>query len=168
MRELSEIQLPSEHGYVQLESGVLWFTLAASMDSREQGLPVTPLDDKIELPLPLKVQMTVHGSLVLRLYIALVYMREGVLSDLIRESKDAGGQCSACVNKLLKSEYVRNIRNALAHGSFSSSIAGIVFCDRNVRRVATPGFLSWLCQWLMIIQLQALASLAQNPHVDYK
>ena len=165
LRELCGIPLPPGYGVEQLSSGVFWFALAASLDSREQGLPVTPLDKAINLPLSLKVQMTVHGSLVLRLYIALVYMREGVLADLISESSKAGGQCSARVRKLLNSNYVRRIRNALSHGSFSPCVAGIVFRDDHGAVVATPGFLNWLCTWLMLIQLQALAAGTRIPHV---
>ena len=165
LRELSSIPLPSEHGFDQLLGGVLWFVLAASLDSRKQGLPVTPLDDIFDIPLPIKVRMAVHGSLVLRLYIALVYMREGVLSDWISESSRAGGQCSARVRKLLNSEYIRRIRNALSHGSFSPCSAGIVFRDDHGALVATPGFLNWLSTWLMLIQLQALAAGIRGPHV---
>jgi len=165
LRELSGIPLPPGHGVEQLSSGVFWFALAASLDSRERGLPVTPLDETTNLPLSLKLQMTVHGSLVLRLYVALVYMREGVLADLISESFRAGGQCSARVRKLLNSDYVRRIRNALSHGSFSSCLAGIVFRDDHGALVATPGFLNWLCTWLMCIQLQALAAGTRRPHV---
>jgi hypothetical protein len=164
LRELCGIPV-SENGFEQLSSGVFWFALASSLDSRQEGLPVTPLDEIVRLPLPLKIQMTVHGSLVLRLYIALVYIWGGVLRDLIGESSKAGGQCSAQVNRLLKSDYVRRIRNALSHGSFSASIAGLVFRDDHGVIVATPGFLNWLCTWLTLIQLQALAASARKPHV---
>ena len=59
-------------------SGVLWFSLASSLDQRRSGLPTTPLDEHFEVPLAVKVRHTIEGSLVLRLYVALVYMREGV------------------------------------------------------------------------------------------
>jgi hypothetical protein len=163
LQELCGIPLPSGYGIEQLSSGVFWFALAGSLDAREGGLAATSLDEAIDLPFPLKVQMTVHGSLVLRLYVALVYMREGILADLISESSRAGGQCSARVRKLLNCDYVRRIRNALSHGSFSPCVAGIVFRDDHGAIVATPGFLNWLCTWLMLIQLQALAAGARRP-----
>lgn len=165
LKELVGVPLPTKDGVQQLSSGVFWFALAASLDARERGLPVTPLDRTLNLPLPMKIQMTVHGSLVLRLYVALVYMREGVLNDMINVSARACGRCSARVRKLLNSDYVRRIRNALSHGSFSACIAGIVFRDDDGVIVATPGFLNWLCTWLMLIQLQALAAGAREPHV---
>lgn len=163
LRELCGIPVP-QNGFEQLSSGVFWFALASSLDSRQEGLPVTPLDEIVRLPVPIKIQMTIHGSLVLRLYVALVYMREGVLNDLIRESAKAGGQCSAQVSKLLNSDYVRRVRNALSHGSFSAGMAGLVFRDDHGVIVATPGFLNWLCTWLALIQLQALAASARAPH----
>lgn len=165
LQELLGIPLPSEHALEQLSSRVFWFALASSLDSRREGLPVTPLDERVALPLYLKVRMTVHGSLVLRLYIALVYMREEVLNDLITESARAGGRCSARVRQLLNSDYVRRVRNALSHGSFSACLAGIVFRDDAGAIVATPGFLTWLCTLLMLIQLQALAASSRKPDV---
>lgn len=160
LRELCGVPLPAGQGIEQLSSGVFWFALASSLDHRENGFPATPLDGKLDLPLPIQVQMTVQGSLVLRLYIALVYMREGVLSDLIATSSRAGGQCSTRVKKLLNLDFVRRVRNALSHGSFSPCIAGIVFRHDRGALLATPGFLNWLCTWLMLIQLQALTAYA--------
>jgi hypothetical protein len=90
LAELLAVPLPSEQGMQQLSSGVFWFALASSLDWRKDGVPLLPFHAGIDLPLPLMVQMTVHASLVLRLYVALVYMREGVLNDLIAESARAG------------------------------------------------------------------------------
>jgi hypothetical protein len=163
LRELSGIPIP-QNGNEQLSSGVFWFALAGSLDSRQDGLPLAPFDGIVQLPMPVKIQMSIHGSLVFRLYLALVYMREGVLSDLIGISAKGGGRCSARVKKLLNSDYVRHIRNALSHGTFSACIAGLVFRDNGFAIVATPGFLNWLCTWLMLIQLQALAAGAKAPH----
>lgn len=161
--ELSGLRL-SKEDFDQLSSGVLWFSLASSLDQRQEGLPQTPFDKAIQLPLPARIQMTIQGSLVFRLFVALVYMREGALNDLICASARGGGACSARVKKLLNSDYVRRIRNSLAHGSFSSTIAGLVFRDDHGEIVATPGFLNWLCTWLTLIQLQALAASAKAPH----
>jgi len=164
VRELSGIPgVP--YDLEQLSSGVLWFAMAASLDPRERDLPVTPLDGRTDLPLALKVRFAVEGSLVLRLYVALVYMREGVLADLIHNSATAGGECSAQVRRLLNSDYVRRIRNALSHGTFSACIAGIAFRDEHGTVVATPGFLGWLCTSLTLIQLKALVASAARLHV---
>ena len=162
LRELAAVAGASERDFEQLSSGVFWFALAASLDRRENGLPATPFDEQLDLPLPLRVRLTVCGSLVLRLYVALVYMREGVLRDLIRDGCRAGSPCCGRVNKLLDCDYVRRIRNALSHGSFSACVAGIVFRDDRGVVVGTPRFLSWLATWLMLIQLQALSALSRR------
>lgn len=157
LNELSTIQT-SNRDFEELSNGIFWFALASSLDSREKGVPTTPFDDQIHLTLPEKIKMTVHGSLVLRLYLSLVYMREGVMTDLIRQGAKECKPCCGRIRKLLNCDYVRRIRNALSHGSFSSSIAGIIFRDDNGAVLATPGFLNLLCYWLMLIQLQVLAA----------
>jgi len=160
LRELSTIPV-SDRDFEELSSGVFWFALAGSLDRRETGVPTTPFDKQIQLPLPVKIRMTVQGSLVLRLYLSLVYMREGVMVNLITQGAQAGKPCCGRVLKLLNCDYVRRIRNALSHGSFSSSIAGITFRDKG-GIPSTPDFLNWLCTWLMLIQLQVLVAGAKD------
>ena len=165
MRELSSVASHSDKEFDEMLSGVLWFSLASSLDQRRDGLPTTPFDAHFKIPFPIKARLTVEGSLVLRLYVALVYMREGVLSSRIAHGARSGNPCCGRVSKLLNSDYVRRIRNALSHGSFSSCVAGIVFRDDNGLVVATPGFLGWLCTWLMLIQLQALSAVSRGNNV---
>ncbi len=157
LRELSNVHVCSRD-FEELSSGVFWFALASSLDRRENGLPTTPFDNQIDLDVPVKVRMTIQGSLVLRLYVSLVYMREGVMTDLIAKGAKAGKPCCGRVRKLLYCDYVRRIRNALSHGSFSSTVAGISFRGDSGVILATPGFLNWLCTCLMLVQLHALAA----------
>jgi hypothetical protein len=167
LRELSSVTTRSDGEFDSMLSGVIWFSMAASLDQRKAGLPVNPFDEQFHIPLALKVRATVEGSLVLRLYLALVYMREGVLSMSIAHGARSGLPCCGRVIKLLNSDYVRRIRNALSHGTFSSCAAGIAFRDDNGTIVATPGFMSWLCQWLMLVQLQGLAAVGrQSDNAD--
>jgi hypothetical protein len=162
MREMSSVASHSDREFDQMLSGVLWFSLANSLDQRRDGLPITPFDDQFEIPLPIKARLAVEGSLVLQLYVSLVYMREGVLNSRIAHGSRSGKPCCGRVSKLLNSDYLRRIRNALSHGSFSSCVAGIAFRDDNGVVVATPDFLRWLCTWLMLIQLQALSAVAKK------
>jgi hypothetical protein len=166
LREISSVPPPSNAEFEQLSNGILWFSLAASLDRRVGGMPKLPPEfEALNLHFSLKVNMAVVGSVVLRLYVALVYMREGALNDLIMQGARAHKPCCAQVQKLLNSDYVRRIRNALSHGSFSSSIAGLAFQDDHGILVGTPGFLSWLCTWLNLIQLQALAASSRHERV---
>ncbi|MCK5173002.1 MAG: hypothetical protein KAR47_06395 [Planctomycetes bacterium] len=162
LQELSELSPIQDCEFDQLHNGVQWFSLAASLDQRHNGLPVTPFDNDVELSLPEKIQMAVAGSLVFRLYIALCYMREGVLYNMISQGAHDCKPCCSQVKKLLNSDYIRHLRNALSHSSFSSCIVGLVFRDEDYTIVATSGFLEWLCTWLMLIQLQSLAAVAND------
>ena len=166
LREISSVPPPSNAEFEELSNGVLWFSLAASLDRRVGGMPkLAPEFEALNLHFSMKVNMTVVGSLVLRLYLALVYMREGALNDLIRRGVRAHKPCCAQVQKLLNADYVRRIRNPLSHGTFSSSIAGLAFQDDHGILVATPGFLSSFCIWLNLIQLQALAACSRREKV---
>jgi len=166
MRELSNVGSSSDQEFDELLSGVLWFSLASSLDQRRDGLPTTPFDEHFNIPFPMKARLAVEGSLVLRLYVALVYIQQGMLKELVANGARSGKPCCGQVHKLLKSDYLRLIRNALAHGSFSSCVAGIVFRDANRVVVATPGFLIWLSNWLMVIQLQALSAVSHIKNAD--
>src|SRR5271166_4474715 len=83
----------------------------------------------LDLPLKVRFEMTVFGSLVLRLYITLVFIREGDLATLAAEAARARKPVSGGLQKLLRSDFVRHIRNSLAHGTFEQVIVGISFAD---------------------------------------
>ncbi|MEW6555065.1 MAG: hypothetical protein AB1384_12360 [Actinomycetota bacterium] len=162
LREFSGIAI-SHRDFQQLLGGVLWFNLAKGIDRRDaSGMPTTPFEDALEMPNSVKFTMIVEGSLVLRLYVALVFMREGILNELIKQGIDSGSHCCGQIRALLNSDYVRHIRNALSHGTFSAGIAGLVFIDKKYMVVATPGFLEYLGDCLMMIQLHALTACAMN------
>jgi hypothetical protein len=164
LQEMSNSVSLSNQEFDELSNGVAWFSLAASLDKRQDGLPLIPFDNQLALPFPLKISMVIQGSLVLRLYIALVYLRGGVMSNAINRAARTGNPCSLRVKKLLNSDYVRHLRNALSHGSFSACIAGIAFRDEDSKNkeviIATPQFMDWLCLWLMLIPLQILTAVS--------
>jgi hypothetical protein len=159
LREVSTLNWNSADQFEQLSNGVFWFSLASCLDQRTDGEPVLPPAlAHLRLPLPIQIRLTIVGSLVLRLYIALVYMREGALASIIDEGARLQKPCCGKVKKLLSCDYLRRMRNALSHGSFSQSFAGLVFADSNGAVLATPGFLKWLSTWINLIQLQALTA----------
>ena len=166
LREISALPSLSADSFDRLSNGVFWFSLAASLDTRDSvGFPNLPSGlQSLNLRVAIKTRLTIAGSLVLRLYVALVYMREGALTELIDNGALLRQPCCVKVRKLLNGDYLRRIRNALSHGSFSQGIAGIVFEDKDGAVTATPGFLNWLCTWICLIQLQALAGSVKGPH----
>jgi hypothetical protein len=141
-----------------LQVGQALFIMADSLNQRQDGLPsITPFDG-LDVPAYFKIGLVIQGSLILRLYVALVYMREGIMNDLINKTSRAGNPCAGRAMKLLNSDYVRHIRNSLSHGTFSTSIAGIVFRDEDVVIFATPRFMNWLCAILNLIHVRVLSA----------
>lgn len=160
LRELTECGPLSNDVFEHLVSGVLWSSLVSSLDRRDhEGLPVTPFPDAtLPLPLPVRIRLTIHGSLVLRLYLALVYIREGDLRTVLEAAARARKPIAGRLLKLLRCDFVRHVRNSLAHGTVRPTIAGLRFDDEGTRVVATPGFLSHVATCLCMAQLQAASA----------
>lgn len=160
LRELSEGSCLTNAQFDRLTAGSLWHSVMGSLDERDAaGLPISPPPfSELEIPLKVRFQMTVFGSLVLRLYIALVFIREGDLATLAAEAARARKPVSGSLQKLLRSDFVRHIRNSLAHGTFEQVIVGIRFADETTIIIATPGFLNHLTTCLSLAQLQAAAA----------
>lgn len=156
INDLSGI-IRTERDVEELSNGVLWLTLAVDLGKRNDHQDNESESVGIDNLYLIKRMQTVQGSLVFQLYIALVYMREGVLTSLIAQGIRNGSHICTKIRKLLNTDYVRRIRNALSHGTFSPCAAGLVFRDVKGTIVGTPGFLGWLCMWLMLIQFQAAA-----------
>lgn len=162
LRELTECGPIAEEQFEHLVSGVLWFSLVTTLDQGDEDRLPTSTFRGLDLPLPVRIRMTIHGSLVLRLYLALVYIREGDLRSVVeaaaRERKPVAGR----LLKLLSCDFVRHIRNSLAHGTFRPTIAGLRFVDEGTTIVATPGFLSHLATWLCMAELHAASAAAHE------
>ena len=154
---LNSVSLSKQELY-DLQVGQALFIMADSLNQRQDGLPsITPFDG-VDIPIPFKIGLVIQGSLILRLYVALVYMREGIVNDLINKTSRAGNPCAKRSMKLLNSDSVRHIRNSLSHGTFSTAIAGIAFRDENVVVFAIPGFMNWLCALLNLIHVRVLSA----------
>jgi hypothetical protein len=162
LRELTECGPLAEESFEHLFSGVLWFSLVSSLDRRDHDrLPVSPFPE-LDLPLPVRIRLTVHGSLVLRLYLALVYIREGDLRSVVEAAARARKPVAGRLLKLLRCDFLRNVRNSLAHGTFRPTIAGLCFVDEGTTVVATPEFLSHVATWLCMAELQAASAAARS------
>ena len=162
LRELTECGPLPEEQFEHLVSGVLWFSLVSSLDRRDHDrLPVSPFAG-VDLPLHVRIRLTVHGSLVLRLYLALVYIREGDLRSVLEAAARVRKPVASRLLKLLRCDFVRHIRNSLAHGTVRPTIAGLRFLDEGATIVATPAFLNHLATWLCMAELQAASAAARS------
>ncbi len=81
LRELSESAEVTAAQLERLACGSLWHSMLAAIDVRGvDGQPVPlPAFASLDLPPQVQFQATVFGSLILRLYVALVFIREGEL-----------------------------------------------------------------------------------------
>lgn len=160
LEELSAGSPLTSAQFDRLTAGSLWYSLVSSLDKRDlAGLPVPPPQfSGLEMPFEARFKMTIFGSLVLKLYITLVFIREGDLTTLAAEAARARKPVSGRLLKLLRSDFVRHLRNSLAHGAFEQVIVGIRFSDEDTIITATPGFLDHLATCLSLAQLQAAAA----------
>lgn len=169
LAELSEGPRLTNAQFERLTAGSLWYSLVSSLDQRGPGgVAVSPPPfSGLEMPFKARFQMTVFGSLVLKLYIALVFIREGDLATLAAEAARVRKPVSGRLQKLLRSDFVRHIRNSLAHGTFEQAIVGIRFSDGDKTITATPGFLGHLGICLSVAQLQAAAAgIRRGPFIS--
>lgn len=148
--ELQNLNLQSEVDMEHLTNGIFWFTLALQLHP-DAGAKPDDLSLPAQIPEPFRRSLQIQGALVFKLYIGLVYMREGALREILATGSATRMPTLTLCNKLLNCDYVRHLRNALSHADFSPCIAGIVFRDNGYLCIASPGFLDWLCIWLFIL-----------------
>jgi hypothetical protein len=161
LHELQNLNLQSEVDMEHLANGVFWFTLASQLHADAGEKP----DDLIlpaQIPEPFRRSLQIQGALVFKLYIGLVYMREGALRDILAAGSVARMRTLILCNRLLNCDYVRHLRNALSHADFSPCMAGIVFRDNGYLCIASPGFLDWLCIWLFTLYHSCLCVLGKD------
>lgn len=146
-RVLTEININKNH----LTNGIFWYTLASSLDPSGNKQSHAGLLLPKEIPLPFRHMLQLQGSLIFRLYISLVYMKEGVIQDVLQQGNASKLPTVILCRQLLNCDYIRHLRNALSHADFDTNVGGIVFRDNEVWYGATPGFLDWLCIWVFTI-----------------
>lgn len=145
---LTEINIKENH----LTNGIFWYTLASSLDPSSKQSHAKPLLLlPKEIPLPFRHVLQLQGSLIFRLYISLVYMKESVIQEILQQGNSAKLPTLILCRQLLNCDYIRHLRNALSHADFDINVGGIVFHDKEVWYGATPGFLDWLCTWVFTI-----------------
>lgn len=160
--DLSDIIANTNFDMDYLSNGIIWFTQASLLDPRRPDSPSDLLKLDLDVPHYWKVYQQVLSSLVFRLYIALVYMREGSIDMILKAGVEAQKESIARCRKLFNSDYVRHLRNALSHGHFYPTVAGLYFRDGDFETVATPGFLDKLCLWIFLIHHQCITVFAKH------
>ena len=91
----------------------------------------------------------VTGSTILRLYVALVYLR----GDWVRQgiSHTLWTRHLHCFAVPIVNEVIRHLRNSLAHGHITPTCAGLHIKDRDFEAVLTPSMLNKICTWIFLL-----------------
>jgi len=144
---LTEIDINENY----LTNGIFWYTLASSLDPSGSKQSHAELLLPKEIPLPFRHMLQLQGSLIFRLFISLVYMKESIIQDILQQGNSSKLPTLILCRQLLNCEYIRHLRNALSHADFDTNVGGIVFRDNEVWYGATPAFLDWLCIWVFTI-----------------
>lgn len=149
---------PDDSEFMKLVNGNFWYYLGSGVEQLpENMIKVFPFN------ILQKQLLLVQGSLVFRLYISLVYMKESPVLNILEEASRRNMPISEECNKLLRCDYLRHLRNSLAHASFMPTIAGIYFEDRNgFKTISTPGFLNLLLSWILVINTCCLTVISKH------
>lgn len=146
-----------------LTNGIFWYYLASALDPKMEKQLNYEIPFPGNLPVPTSQLLKIQGSLLFRLYISLVYMKEGPLLKILKETSKNRKPISQLALKLIKCDYVRHIRNAISHSTFESTSFGVLFRDEDkFEVVATPEFLNKLATWVYLINYQCLTVIAKK------
>lgn len=109
------------------------------------------------VPKTLLIRQSLYASIIFQLYLSLIYNRE-ILIRIIKKDirKDHQQESINNLKGLLNCDYIRHMRNSLAHGSFELFFGGICFYDREKAITATYSMLERLASWLNLITLQCM------------
>ena len=147
----------------RLTNGIFWHYLASVLNPKVSREMEVNIPFPGELPEMKQELLKVQGSLIFRMYMALVYMKEGPTIKILNQAAKSRKSISQKAKKLIQCDYVRHLRNALAHSTFESTTFGIYFNDFDkFETVASPEFLNSLTTWIMLINLQC------SNVIDYK
>jgi hypothetical protein len=150
--------------------GILWYAQACDADPRDgrQARHFSPLKSAVGAgasPLwALGEQVT--GAAILRLYIALVYLRGDWVRQAIGRAQLDAAPSLLRYARLLAHEVVRHLRNALSHGHFGPTCAGLHVRDRDFEVVLTPGMLDKICTWIFILHYSIFMVYARREGIS--
>ena len=136
-------------------NGIFWQYLALALDPKVEKQLNYEIPFPSNLSLNNKDLLKTQGSLIFRLYISLVYMKEGPLLKILTETSKNRKPISGLALRFIRCDYVRHLRNAISHSTFESTSFGILFKDEDkFEAVTTPEFLNKLATCIFLINFQ--------------
>ncbi len=151
-----------------VSQGILWYTQAANADPRD-GKPGRRFFRKaVESGiLPLKaLSNQVTGATILRLYVALVYLRGDWFRQSLGKTIIDSAPSLFRYARLLNHDIVRHLRNSLAHGHIVLTCVGLRIKDRDFEVVLTPDILNLICMAIWLLHCSILTVYAIRNEIE--
>ena len=148
--------------------GIMWYAQAAIADPRDgesaRRFFQKAVEDGCSPATVLSNQVT--GATILRLYVALVYLRGDWFRQAVGRATLDSAPSLLRYARLLNHEVVRHLRNSLAHGHITPACAGLRIKDREFEAVLSPGILNKICTGIWILHRSILTVYAKRDGVE--
>ncbi len=134
-------------------NGVIWYAQAAIADPRDGESAQRWFLDLVKEGLPPLAVLSnqVTGATILRLYVALVYLRGDWFRQAVGRATLDSAPSLLRYATLLNHVIVKHLRYSLAHGHISPMVAGLHIKDRAFEIVLSPDLLNMICHGIWIL-----------------
>jgi len=148
--------------------GIMWYAQAAIADPRDGETARKFYQSAVESGCSPSTVLSnqVTGATILRLYVALVYLRGDWIRQAVGRATLDSAPSLLRYARLLNHETIRHLRNSLAHGHISPTCAGLRIKDRDFEAVLTPGMLNKICTGIWILHRSILTVYAKRDGIE--
>jgi hypothetical protein len=147
--------------------GVMWYAQAAIADPRDGEKArhsfQKAVDSGFSPAFVLSKQVT--GATILRLYVALVYLRGDWIRQCIGRATLDSAPSLLRYARLLSHKIVKHLRNSLALGHIALNCTGLHLKDRDFEVVLTPGMLNKICTGIWLLHRSILTVYARREGI---
>jgi hypothetical protein len=148
--------------------GIMWYAQAAVADPRDGKSARRMFQSAVKSGCSpatfLSYQVT--GATILRLYVALVYLRGDWIRQAVGRATLDSAPSLLRYARLLNHEVVRHLRNSLAHGNITPTCAGLRIKDRDFEVVLSPDILNKICTGIWILHRSILTVFAKRDGME--
>jgi hypothetical protein len=137
-------------------NSITWHLLLQSLNPRHNPAVLTwmSVDENTPQFELLAFRQALYGSMIMQLYVALIHNRE-ILARIVK-TISSKSETIRQLEILLSCDYVRHMRNSLAHGDYLIFSGGVIFNDQKNSVAAPSSLIEDLSTWLNLIMLQVM------------
>jgi hypothetical protein len=148
--------------------GIMWYAQAAIADPRDGKAARRFFQSAVESGCSPSMVLSnqVTGATILRLYVALVYLRGDWFRQAIGKATLDSAPSLLRYVRLLNHDIVRHLRNSLAHGHITPTCAGLRIKDVNFEIILSPDILNKICTGIWILHRSILKVYAKREGIQ--